>query len=382
MVAKILINNTALRNNGDVALVRSLGYALRDRGHKVTVAGSTSAPGGREICGLPVSPEVVGYRLSPFRVPVLADLAALARLLGDANYRNADVLIGAPGGYLNSFYGFHWKLRAYRWARRFGRKTAIYSQSVGPLRERDKAGLRDAGRFLDALVVRDGHSHEIAMQAGFPVENLQLTDDAVFLTTPRVSMRSRLSNRVLFSVRDWKHEGRESDRYDALMHGLMRVVLSRGFEIQFLSTCQGIAGYVDDSTVADRIVGTYTGDKRFVTVCHERLSLEDLEERIDAARLVVGTRLHMCLLAMLAGIPAFNVSYEAKGIECYSYLGLADYSVDYNAAPAVAAGWLEKFLDSSEQLRERIVAEVAMRHRAANNHLDRFLASIGIANVE
>lgn len=380
-MAAFLINNTALRNNGDVALVRSLGHALRDRGHKVTIAGSTSPPGGKQICGLPVCPDVAGYRWSAFRVPFLADLAALARLLGDASYRNADVLVGAPGGYLNSFYGFRWKLRIYRWARSRGRKTAIYSQSVGPLRDRERTRLREAGSFLDALVVRDGRSLETAVQAGFPIDNLQLTDDAAFLSAPRVSARSRSSNKVLFSVRDWKHEGRDSGRYDALMHGLLQVVLSRGFEVQFLSTCQGIAGYVDDSRVADRIVGTFTGDRRRVTVCHERLSLEELEERIDSARLVVGTRLHMCLLAMLAGVPAFNVSYETKGIECYTYLGLADYSVDYNAAPAAAARQLEGFLDASEQLRERVVAEVAMRHQAANSQLDRFLASIGIANV-
>ena len=332
-MAAILINNTALRNNGDIALVRALGHALRDRGHSVTVCGQTVPSGQKQICGLPACKDVVGYRRRVFQRPVLADAAALMLLLVNRKYRQADALIGAPGGYVNSFYGFRWKLRIYRWANLLGKKTAIYSQSVGPLSGRDQEHLRSAGRYLDVLVARDELSGRAALQAGIREDRILQTEDAVFLSVPRNSVESPRSNKVLVSVRDWQHDGRDAARFTALVHRLMEAIIARGFDIEFVSTCQGIDGYVDDSKVAGAILDSFTGDRGRISVCRERLSIEQLEQRIDAARFVLGTRLHMCLLAMMAGIPAFNISYEAKGIECYRYMGMADYSVDYNAEP-------------------------------------------------
>jgi len=375
-MARILINNIALRNNGDVALARNLRLALLHRGHEVLLCGFPLHTA--DIPQLQICRDAIGYRLRPFRCPVLVDIAALLLLLFHPDYRRADALIGAPGGYLQSLYGIRWKLRLYRWAKHLGKKTAIYSQSVGPLDQADQGHLLAAEPYLDWLVVRDDASLRTAVQAGFRRDKVLLTDDAIFLSRPRSSPASPRSRLALFSVREWRHAGRDAQRFCALIHRLMDSAIAAGFEIQFVSTCQGIPGYTDDSKVAQWIVDRFPGDRRRLTICRERLSVEELERRIDHAGFIVGTRLHMCLLAMMAGIPAFNISYEAKGTECYRYMEISEHSVDYNAEPEHAAARFRGFLDRLDPLRRHIGAQVAVRHRLANERLDRFLADLGI----
>jgi polysaccharide pyruvyl transferase WcaK-like protein len=380
-VAAILINNTALRNNGDLALVRSLARALSRRGHRVCICSHTPAHVSAEWATLPILPEVRGYETKLFRKPVFAGLAALWLLLAHPEYRRAEILIGAPGGYLNSFYGFRWKLTIYRWAKLLGKKTAIYSQSVGPLKQPDADCLRRSAAYLDVLVVRDELSMRTALQAGFRSASLVLSEDAIFLSPPRVSARSPGSRKVLISVREWRYEGRDVSRFEKLIHGMLDILGGHHLEIEFVSTCQGIDGYVDDSRLAEQIVASYAGDCTRISVCRDRLSLEQLEQRIETARFVIGTRLHMCLLSMMGGVPALNISYEAKGIECYRYLGLESCCVDYNASPIAAGQRLQEFLAHLDALRMHTVTQVAQRHRESNSTLDSFLCRLGMEHV-
>lgn len=379
-MAAIVINNTALRNNGDVALVRSLGTALCKRGHRVAIAGQLPPP-GETLSGIPVLKDLPGYTWKHLRKPVLADLAALWLLLFVRGYRNADMIIGAPGGYLNSFYGFRWKVGIYRWAKLLGKKTAIYSQSVGPLNGRDETLLGAAGNYLDWLVVRDEPSRRTAQQAGFQQEAILLSEDAIFLSPPVASVHSESSTKVLVSVREWRQQGRDPAQFEELVRKLVAKVASRGFQIEFVSTCQGIDGYIDDSRMADRIVDSLGKEFDAVTVCRDRLAIEELEQRIAAAKFVIGTRLHMCLLAILAGVPAFNISYETKGLECYRYMGLERYSVDYNANPDLGAERLTDFMDHLGEIRPEICRRTAALHAAANAKLNQFLSRSGLENV-
>ncbi|MFO5361513.1 polysaccharide pyruvyl transferase family protein, partial [Salmonella enterica subsp. enterica serovar Stanley] len=59
--------------------------------------------------------------------------------------------------------------------------------------------------------------------------------------------------------------------------------------------------------------------------------LNDLQALIRQYDFIIGTRLHMCLLAWINNVPAFNISYEEKGRESYRYLGLDAYTIDFNA---------------------------------------------------
>jgi polysaccharide pyruvyl transferase WcaK-like protein len=86
----------------------------------------------------------------------------------------------------------------------------------------------------------------------------------------------------------------------------------------------------------------------------------------------------MCLLALQCGVPAFNISYESKGVECYGYLGLERHTVDYNCDADTAAERLGDFLDSEAGIRERLPELIHAQHLRASRDLDSFLARLAL----
>lgn len=378
-MANIVINSTAVRNNGDVALITTLASALESYGHNVTFATShgghmRSVQGRHNVCR-----EVLGDKFWPFRLPVLRDLAAIFSLLSTPQLRQADVVLGAPGGYINSYYGFRWKCALYRWAKALGKRTAIYAQSVGPLIGSDAEFMCQLCNDLDLLVTRDALSQRSAIEAGFQEERLLASVDAIFLRRPSKSIQSRTSNVVAVSVREWSHDGRSFDHYLRMISTLSQILIDRGYFVEFISTCQGIEGYIDDSSVAHLVAERLNNDDRSrgkVTIVSHTLSINDLIDKISSYHLVIGTRLHMCLLALLSGVPAFNISYESKGKECYEYLGIQDLSIDYNENIGEASNRLISFLDKQFTVRNALPAMLEPHHKRACADLDRFLALV------
>lgn len=379
-MGKFIINSTALRNNGDVALVTALYDALVYRGHRVSVATPDYESNSKLPAHLVLCPDIKGTTTRIFRQPVARDIDSLYWLIFNAHVRKANVILGAPGGYINSYYGFAWKLTSFTWAKRLNLRTAIYAQSFGPLTSDDKRALRSSSRHFDAMMSRDPLSEETALAAGVDPGILHRSIDAIFLRQPEYSTASSLSKIVAISVREWHHDGRQFDHYARLIAEITNLLIEKGYKIDFLSTCQGIAGYIDDSLVAREIVRRLPSKhaKDFVTVIDKHLGLNELIERIKKYRLVVGTRLHMCLLSILSGVPALNISYEMKGEQCYRRLGLEEYTMDYNEPIDNAIKKTVNFIESENNLRQSIPDIISKNHQLAHRHLDDLLNYLGM----
>jgi polysaccharide pyruvyl transferase WcaK-like protein len=83
-------------------------------------------------------------------------------------------------------------------------------------------------------------------------------------------------------------------------------------------------------------------------------------------------------LALISGVPAFNISYESKGQECYEYLGFKEFSVDYNAEHHVAESRLRKFLDSETAIRNQLPEILQKQNMRAQKDFDSFLSRLGL----
>lgn len=380
-MASIVINNTAVRNNGDVALVAALAKALTSHGHRLAIATPDTIYARLVPALVTICPEVRGFRKQRYRKAFWSDLAAIALLMWNRTYRESDVIIGAPGGYLNSRYGpLGWRLAIYRWASHFGKRTAIYSQSIDGLLPLDAGELSRCASSLALLVARDSASFDEAQAAGVPAQKLLLTNDAVFLEVPDYSKISSTSDLVGISVRDWKHGPGSRDSYLLIIAGYAQLVLERGYRVEFFSTCQGVPGYIDDSLVAKDIValmptGLAAGR---VTVNHEFMTIGQLRARIAECHMIIGTRMHMCLLAILAGVPAFNISYEPKGHQCFRYLGLEKYSIDYHEDEDRADKAFQLFLAEKDEVRLKLPEVATAQHRKAWSSLNQFLNLMGL----
>ena len=84
----------------------------------------------------------------------------------------------------------------------------------------------------------------------------------------------------------------------------------------------------------------------------------------------------MCILSWLSDTPAFNISYEAKGLECYKYLGVPEYSIDYNNETQDALDRMEDFFRTVDERREEVIAEVQNIHQEVRLDLEKFLKEL------
>ena len=102
----------------------------------------------------------------------------------------------------------------------------------------------------------------------------------------------------------------------------------------------------------------------------------DFYKKLEEYEFVVGTRLHMCITSVTKNIPAFNISYEVKGKECYEYLGLSDYSIDYNEDSEKALIRFNNFIYSSDKIREHLKKIIPKIHIEALDDFNFFIHKI------
>ena len=100
---------------------------------------------------------------------------------------------------------------------------------------------------------------------------------------------------------------------------------------------------VSSKIIKQKIIKSNKNYQERIHIDSEFNSYFDLVKKLNTKYcFVIGTRLHMCILSLINGTPAFNISYEVKGKECYEYLGYNSYSADFNEDISIA---LSKFED-------------------------------------
>lgn len=372
---RILITNAYAVNNGDMALVVALLQALENKGYEVSIATFHYKFLKSKYPQLPLLRELLDYKL-PVNATFFKRFFLKLNYFVNNNYKNFDVYIGSPGGYMNSYYGLKKCLLPLVAAKNSNKKTAVYSQSIGPLNQRDTNLLSEYGKYIDMLLVRDNYSR-ICAETALPSSKILQTKDAAFLLKPRKST-AKNSKLVAISVRSWKHDNRNMNLYYEMMQAIAEKVLEKGFDVEFISTCQGVENYVDDSKTAsiikELIIKKNDSYQNRVNVDSQFYTFFVLMDLLNSRyTFVVGTRLHMCILSLINGTPAFNISYEIKGKYCYEYLGYQDYTVDFNETTKEVATKFDTFLNNVSDLSNSVYDTILPLHGESIDSLNVFL---------
>jgi colanic acid/amylovoran biosynthesis protein len=296
-------------------------------------------------------------------------------------YRMADVVISAPGGFLSDYYAMEGRLTAMETALDMGKPVMIFAQSIGPLDKPESR--RRVGEVLGrcaAVALRDARSRELLADCGVDPGLLHVTADAAFLwrmLDPGL-LRRRVDARVRtigMCFRPWPLRGDEeharlAEKAAALTRQLLESDANR--RLRFLSTCQGVEGYKDDSDFAKRIVGLLPGVLRgrcdIDAARYGPTRLIGELARIDA---MISMRLHGCLLAMLGGCAAMGVGYECKTREVFRQLGFERYTVEQHE-PA------ERWIETVEAFFSEIGAVRASLPGALDVAAERAHATVGL----
>lgn len=101
-------------------------------------------------------------------------------------------------------------------------------------------------------------------------------------------------------------------------------------------------------------------------------SLSEYMRLLSQVTLLVGTRLHACVLAMLAGVPAISIGYQPKSEGTLVLLGLQHLNID------IAEVSTERLISAMERVladRDAIVAQIGQRLDEAAARVDREVGS-------
>lgn len=346
---RILIENTVPLNNGDAALIFALGEQFEKKGCEVFYATFDYQEVVKKYPEKNWLPSLLSNKIIN-RLPLIHSWHLKYQLKKKPIYASFDGIVSAPGGYINSFYGIEKKLKLLRFYKEVLKQNVyLYSQSIGALNGADQERLKDSLPIFSLFYVRDQKSLARIKELG-TYQQVFLTKDAAFLFEPedkKINPQPHHQKKLAISVREWTEKKTEVGIFKQTIMEIVKFCHSLDYQIVFLSTCQGNSNYKDDAKIATEIIAELTAvgyDTTDIVVDDQSYSLNQFRLRLKDFDAVIGTRLHMCILAWLAGVPAFNISYEEKGKECYKYLDLSEFSINYGKSDAALKDKLTKFL--------------------------------------
>ncbi|HMP31251.1 MAG TPA: polysaccharide pyruvyl transferase family protein [Saprospiraceae bacterium] len=234
-----------------------------------------------------------------------------------------DLIIACPGGYLNHFYSLDQKFEILEFIIKNDKKFIILAQSISQLHfwnENDRERLLKILEKAEFITLREGYD---AFKRNSRLKNIYSTSDLAFLYQSSIKkIHSSRVKKVCINFRYWKDINQNREKIIDLLKLLDETLI----EIHFLSTCQDICGYTDDWKFFENFIDLNA--LPFNIIYHKRAFETDvLIKQFASFDLIIGMRLHSCIMGILSGTPSINISYESKGKAIYQDINLENYVV-------------------------------------------------------
>lgn len=373
---KVVITNTVVLNGGDAAILFGLVSALREAFGEVELTIFDSQPEvarrlypefdfrrllWHQARGKTARVAMLGAAelLASGRESIARPLCAAATFESLRRYAEADLVVWTGGTYMVEHYDLEPRFFEFEIARRLGCPLVLFTQSAGPFDDkRNQRRMKNVVETARLVMVRDertlGNLLALRPDGDPPVE---VADAAFALERPQLSDDGGGRPRVAVSVRHWPHAPNpdDEDRYVAAhASAVRRLVTERDARVTFLSTCQGVPEYwANDSDVASRIVQQIPEHLRrhvFVDANYHRP--DELIAAYATFELVIATRMHAAILALVAGTPVLPVAYEFKMRELFRTFGQVDRVRPFGGLDADEfAEWALEGFDQRDELR-------------------------------
>ena len=291
------------------------------------------------------------------------------------DYQSADLVVATGGTYLTPNYDLGHRFFDMQTAMLFRKPLVLFTQSLGEIENpQDRASLRAVACYAKLVLLRDEASLWLLADIAGERSNFARSPDPAFALADRQQLQRPVDRaplrtnapRVAISVREWVYfpDGDTASgmrRYRLAMAKLCQhLVVQYGAHITFVSTCQGIDSYYDDSAVAERIAAAVDAETQSrITVDRAFHRPEELQAKLAECDLVISTRMHMAILGLGVGTPVFPIAYEQKTNELFADLG---FSIDIpqiaTLTPETLIRDFERFLEfhrqHGEDTRQRV----------------------------
>jgi polysaccharide pyruvyl transferase WcaK-like protein len=269
-------------------------------------------------------------------------------IMGLVKLRHTDAFIVPGTGLLTDAYGLRrWgPYSLFKWsliAKVSHCKLFFVSVGAGPIYSvLGRWLVKSALSLADFRSYRDSSTMQYLKDIGFRIDNDRVYPDLVFsLSEPVTPVPAKKSSRTIVGIGLMGYTERYSvpnpsdEIYLRYLENLARFakwLLAHDYDIRLL------IGDVGDTHVTQEFRGLL---KERLSACDEGrvldepiLSVEQLLSQIAATDLVVATRFHNVLLALLCNKPVISISFHPKCESLMSEMGLSAYCLDINTLNA------------------------------------------------
>jgi polysaccharide pyruvyl transferase WcaK-like protein len=266
--------------------------------------------------------------------------------------KSVDVIILCPGGYIHDYYDLSQIAKITDEFVESKKKIIIFGQSVGPFKDDEaKTYAKKIFNNSEKIVLREKTSARYIREIDSGLESkISIYTDIAFLYN-KLNKKKQFNetfceNKVFLNFREW---GDESIKEKIIRLGvsISECFIQNGMEIEFISTCQGVEGYRNDSEIAYRIIerSKVLTNSVNVLVHEKRYSIEEFMEILAVGKYYVGMRMHAAIMGILSNVPSFNLGYEPKSDGVFQTIGLEEYACNVMNEESAIMEKLKKFMN-------------------------------------
>ena len=273
---------------------------------------------------------------------------------------HADLVISSSGGYLHDFYDNRKRLKVIDLVRRMNKFVVLFGQSIGPFwKPLNAPFLLRTLNSVNLILLRENISLKHLKTLGVNTPPIFVTTDNAFILHKKYPQlfryRQKSTNNIALAFRSWQND--EENIIQLAKKICIFLLKSPAIKITFLSTCQGIPKYKDDSLIAQTIINQLPEPlQKRCCIDQTKYSVPDLIKEYSKYDAYIGMRLHGAILAMLGGTPAFNIGYEDKTEGIYSFLGLSKQHIFYSESEIKIKERILLFIENLSNLGNEFLA--------------------------
>jgi colanic acid/amylovoran biosynthesis protein WcaK/AmsJ len=297
------------------------------------------------------------------------------------NIMNSDIIIAPGGGYLTDSYYLQFNLALFKYIISLKKKIYFYSQSIGPFwKKTTHKFLKQIFLKADIIIMRDKESikHIKKILGKIPEQCVLSVDEAFLLSSLNQETRAE-SKKIGVSVRDWnfyntkKSHKKSINNYKNNLKNICEFLIEKyNYSITFISTCQGVKEYKDDSKLAKKIVEKIDSKyKKNIIVNDEFHRPEQLVQIFREFDFFIGTRMHSIILNFLNITPCLGIVYEFKTSDLFKRLNLDYYLFDmYSGDYDLLKRKVIKLIKNRLKIRQKLEIEIPKLQQMARKNIE------------
>jgi colanic acid/amylovoran biosynthesis protein len=269
-----------------------------------------------------------------FRARLLFGNLEQRRLL--ETYYSADLVLSCGGGnfYSNKKllgFGFLWTILELAFAMMLAKKTVLLPQSIGPVPGKLQRWLaKITFSRADKIMVRDVQSENMLKDLGVKAPCVLLPDLAFSLPSEfNLPQNSRGENGLPLQVgitvinrgaQVAAFKGQLAYEH-AIVNALLQLSKKYPLKIHIFSQCFGPSPDQDDRVIAEEIYASLRAHSDQVYLHNEIRDALDLQSAYRQMDIMVGSRMHTAILALISAVPVVLIGYQSKAQGMMRFFG-------------------------------------------------------------